>query len=126
MIPDLFQEDFPPLSFHGTPDRCKKCGSAIWKVICRTGFNTLLDTQPVTPAQDLEFYLSGRRTYRLWKTGDTWEVDFRTPMLILSNDGDDIALPEHRCDQTSQIWPTYFAKPHNPSAEPNKTEEFPF
>ena len=82
----------------------------MWKVYSRGGFRVYLDVAPVTPSQDLEFYLSRRRTYRVWKTAAGWEVDSRTPNLILSDDRKGITLTEHECDQLSTDWPDYFAK----------------
>lgn len=122
--PNLFEEEFPRLSETASPDRCRKCGSAIWKAYCRSGFRTYLDIAPITPSQDLEFYLARRRTFRVWKTGAGWEVDARTPNLILSDDRSGISLVQHTCDQYATEWPDYFAKPSTPSTLEN--QEIPF
>lgn len=125
--PNLFEEEFPRLSETASPDRCRKCGSAIWKAYCRTGFRTFLDVAPVTPSQDLEFFISRRRTYRLWKTGAGFEIDARTPNLILGQDRSDVTLTEHRCDQYATVWPDYFAKPTPPSSPSTlENQEIPF
>lgn len=76
----------------------------------------------MTPAQDLEFYLSRRRTFRLWRTGKGWEIDFRSPELILGSKAGDVVLAEHRCDQFATDWPDYFRKPTTTT----DSEEVPF
>jgi hypothetical protein len=93
-------EDFPSyrLDEYANPDRCWKCKSAIWVALCRTGFRTELDDQLVTPQQDLDYYLTRRRTYEVFKLGDRFMIQMRSPQMILSDRGDRPALPEHKCD----------------------------
>jgi hypothetical protein len=95
-------EDFPSyrLDESANKDRCWKCKSAVWVALCRSGFRTQLDDEVVTPQQDLDFYLSRRKTYEIYKQGDQFMIQLRTPSMILSDRGDRPALPEHRCDFT--------------------------
>lgn len=93
-------EDFPTyrLDEWANPDRCWKCKSAVWVALCRSGFRTELEDQIVTPQQDLDFYLSRRKTYEIYKQGDRFMIQLRTPSMILSDRGDRPALPMHKCD----------------------------
>lgn len=120
-------EDFPSyrLDEYANRDRCWKCKSAVWVALCRTGFRTELDPEIVTPAQDLDFYLSRRRTYEVYKLGDRFMIQMRTAAMILG-DSNRPALPQHKCNQDNirkdcpEPWDT-------PTPQPTETtQEVPF
>lgn len=105
----------PRLSESAQPDQCRKCGSAIWSGYCRTGFKTHLRVFPITPAEELEFYVLRRATYKLWRVVDRFEFQLRLPQDLLTAN-DDIALTVHKCtDKFATDWPDYW---------PNHTRTF--
>lgn len=103
----------PRLSETAAADQCDKCGSAIWSLFCRTGFRVHLDPELVTPAQDLEFYLARRRTYRVWQVGYGFETELRSNNAIKWETEPTMALPAHICDRTNvrTELPDYFPRP---------------
>ena len=113
----------PRVTEIGKPDHCWGCKSAVWVVWIRSGFKVYLDPEPVTPAQDLEFYLARRKTFRLYKVGYDFEVDYRSAHDILKDDGSRIVLPQHICDKNNirTELPDYYARPSS-----HYSEEPPF
>lgn len=109
----------PRVTEVGKPDHCWGCKSAVWVLWIRSGFKVYLDPEPVTPAQDLEFYLARRKTFALWKVGFDFEADYRGPHDILADKGERIVLPEHICDKTNirTELPDYYGR--------SKTTDYP-
>lgn len=116
--------EHPRISELAAADRCYKCKSAIWTLYCRTGFLTRLRVAPVTPAEDLAFYLAKRHTYKLWRSRGKFEIELRLPH-DLTKVTDDIALAVHRCDdEFAHDWPDYWPTASRPFIPLN--EEPPF
>lgn len=115
-------DNFPRLSEVASPHRCRRCNSIIWKVISRSGFEVRLDPEPLDAKADLIAYLAKRATYRAWPVGGgRFEVDYRTSLLLITGNADDINLAEHQCDPNNprtelpNYWPT---KTYTMSEEP--------
>lgn len=105
--PSLFEEEFSRISWQLTADRCRRCGSTLFKAICRTGFAIRLEVDPITPGYDLECFNNRWHTYRLWHTYQGFEIELRTPEKILTQSADEINLAAHRCgsSQVTLEWP---------------------
>lgn len=112
-ISNIAKFPHPRVTETAKPDHCWSCKSALWVVWIRSGFKVYLDPEPVTPAQDLEFYLTKRHTFRLYKVGYEFEVDYRGPHDILRDDGSRIVLTEHICDKNNirTELPDYYQRP---------------
>ena len=111
--PELFGSPAFKISHEANPDFCKSCHSAIWTLLSREGFKVHLDVRPITPLQDRDLYLAKIPTFRVWRSGETFEVDFRTKLLIISDDGKRPVLIRHECTMIDRATshPDYFAKP---------------
>lgn len=79
------------------PDRCRKCHSAIWTVICRTGFRVRLQPKAMAPSEILEAYVSRKRIYITWKTDRGFEVEVAKSYHLLAYDGSRPLLGVHQC-----------------------------
>lgn len=103
---------------------CPKCKKPVWAGYCRTGFQTYLRPQPLTPAEDLAFYIAGRRTYKLWRTGDGFEFELRLAS-DLKKPTADIKLPVHDCsDRVIDAWPDYWPARYRPFIPLNQEPPF--
>ena len=115
----------PRVTEIGKPDHCWGCKSAVWVLWIRLGFKVYMDPEPVTPAQDLEFYLAKprRKTFALWKVGNEFEADYRGNHDIKRDDGSHIVLAEHKCDPNNirTELPNYYPRPSS-----HYSEEPPF
>ena len=105
----------PRVTEIGKPDHCWSCKSAVWVLWIRSGFKVYMDPEPVTPRQDLEFYLAKprRKTFRLYKVGHDFEADYRGNNDIKRDDGSRIVLAEHICDKDNirTELPDYYPRP---------------
>lgn len=89
----------PTIGFVSSPDFCQRCMSAIWHLWTRSGFTVRLDPEPLDFKGDLECYLAGRHTFKLWRVGPyRFEVDYRLPIERQRWDGSGVVLAEHICD----------------------------
>lgn len=93
--PDDFE--YAAEGFTGTPDRCRKCHSAIWTVIARSGFRTYLDPEILTAAEKLRSYVSRNRIFVTWRTKAGFEVERATGIHLSADDGSRPMLGVHRC-----------------------------
>lgn len=96
------------LSETARKDFCPKCKKITWAGYCRTGFHTQLRPQPILPAEDLLFYVTKRRTYKLWRVSGGFQFQLRTDN-DLKRPSADIKLAVHRCDDAALTeWPDYW------------------
>ena len=95
--PQLFEVAPFRISELANPDLCITCHSAIWTLLSREGFKIHLDVTPITPKQDLEFYVAKVMTFRVWRSGESFEVDWRGRLKIMADDGTRPVLVRHIC-----------------------------
>lgn len=89
--------DYAKEGFAGSPDRCRKCHSAVWTLISRSGFREYLDPEFLTAADKLESYINGVRVFMTWRTKAGFEIDRCTPILFKADDGSRPVLRVHAC-----------------------------
>ena len=83
--------------FTANPDQCRKCFSAIWTVIARSGFRVRLDPEVLSAQQKLDAYLAGEKVYISWRTAGGFEVENATGLHLISDDGSRPMLAVHKC-----------------------------
>jgi hypothetical protein len=112
------------LSKTASADRCRHCNSAIWTVICRVGFRRYLDTQVLSIREQLAV-LGNLETFRIWRTGEGFEVDPRSLNDIIWSKGKGLILQGHDCSQSpfTATWPDYWPRLIPPTTQ---EEGFPF
>lgn len=98
-----------PLSYQSTPEHCKRCRAAIWRLLVN-GIETQLDTIPATPADELTARLNKRWAYEIRRWSTSFEADFRSARRIANTRPNTIVLLAHHCGSanTSDKHPEYF------------------
>jgi hypothetical protein len=100
------------LSEEANPDRCQKCQSMIWRLICRTGFETKLDPERLNLLEATERFIAGDRVFEISRSGKSFAAQMLTQGRILHPKAR-LILAEHKCQPSRQITelPDYWRKP---------------
>lgn len=100
------------LSEEANPDRCHRCHSKLWRLICRTGFETKLDPERLNLLEATEKFVAGDRVFEIVKSGKSFMAEMLTRNSIL-HAKPRIILAEHKCQPNRQITelPDYWRKP---------------
>jgi hypothetical protein len=100
------------LSDEANPDRCHKCHSMIWRLICRTGFETKLDPERLNLLEATERFLAKDHVFGITRSGQSFVAQMLTRNSIL-HPKPRLILAEHKCQpnrQHTQL-PDYWRKP---------------
>lgn len=89
------------LSEQANPDRCRKCHSMIWRLICRTGFETKLDPERLNLIEATERFIAGDHIFKIVKSGPSFIAQMLTRNSILRTKAS-LILAEHQCQPSRQ------------------------
>lgn len=100
------------LSEEANPDRCHRCHSMIWRLICRTGFETKLDPERLNLLEATQIVVNGNHVFEIFRSGKSFEAQMLTRTRILRSKAR-LILAEHRCQPSRQNTelPDYWRNP---------------